>query len=86
MLAQRNLLLMAQPVAGWRRLVLDLGIQEVPVSGDIGILAAGLEDFPRDPADRIITATAIVRNATLLTADERILSWSGNVRRSDARE
>lgn len=28
--------------------------------------------YPRDPADRIIGATALVHGATLITADERI--------------
>ena len=64
---------------------MELGIQEVPVSGDIGILAAELEDFPRDPADRIIAATALTRGATLITADTSILGWQGTLSRHDAR-
>ncbi|MBI5477604.1 MAG: type II toxin-antitoxin system VapC family toxin [Deltaproteobacteria bacterium] len=35
-------------------------------------LAALPATFPRDPADRIITATARVLGATLLTSDQRI--------------
>ncbi|MBN1960690.1 MAG: type II toxin-antitoxin system VapC family toxin [Deltaproteobacteria bacterium] len=31
------------------------------------------ESFNRDPADRIITATALVHGATLVTNDERII-------------
>lgn len=31
------------------------------------------DDFPRDPADRIIVATARVHAATLLTRDQRII-------------
>ncbi len=86
MLVQSGRLLLAQPAAGWRQRVLELGIQEVPVSGDIGILAAGLGDFPRDPADRIITATAILQGATLVTADSSILAWTGDLIRHDARK
>ena len=85
MLVQRGRLLLAQPAAGWRQRVLDLGIQEVPVSGNIGILAAGLEELPRDPADRIITATALTQGATLITADTSILEWNGQLARHDAR-
>ena len=85
MLVQSGRLLLAQPAAGWRQRVLELGIQEVPVSGDIGILAAGLEGFPRDPADRIIAATALTRGATLITADTSILGWAGTLNRHDAR-
>ena len=86
LLTMRHRLTLAQTVAGWRRRVLDLGIEEIPVSGDIGILATELEGIPADPADRIITATALTRGATLITADERILDWSGTVLRQDARE
>ena len=85
MLVQRGRLLSPQPVASWRQRVLDLGVLEVPVSGDIGILAAELEDFPRDPADRIIAATALIQGTTLITADTAILDWEGTLNRHDAR-
>jgi len=86
MLVQRGRLQMAQSVAGWRQRVLDLGICEIPVSGDIAILAAELEDFPRDAADRIITATALMQGATLITADAKILEWAGELARLNARD
>jgi|AP95_1055475.scaffolds.fasta_scaffold08367_5 PIN domain nuclease of toxin-antitoxin system len=85
MLVHGGRLQMPQPAAGWRQRVLELGIQEIPVSGEIGILAAELENFPRDPADRIITATALTRGATLITADAKILAWQGQLARFDAR-
>lgn len=37
------------------------------------------DDFPNDPADQIIVATARCHNLTLITADERIRKW-GQVR------
>ena len=37
------------------------------------------DDFPNDPADQIIVATARCHNLTLITADERIRKW-GKVR------
>ena len=86
MLAQRRRLDLHQPVASWRQKVLDLGIVEVPMSGDIGILAAQLDGFPADPADRIITATAMALGATLITADSNILEWTGPLSRQDARK
>ena len=67
MLVQRRLVL-AQPVANWRHNVLELGIVEIPVSGDIGILATELEDFPLDPADRVLAATAMVGALVALPA------------------
>ena len=84
MLVQRHRLVLVQPVANWRHNVLELGIAEIPVSGDIGILATELEDFPLDPADRIIAATAMVHGARLITADASVLGWKGQLSRHDA--
>ncbi|MBI4305983.1 MAG: type II toxin-antitoxin system VapC family toxin [Chloroflexi bacterium] len=85
MLRLRSRLMLGSPTAEWRRRVLQFGIGEVPVSGDIGILATELEAFPSDPADRIVAATATSREATLITADEDILAWEGSLTRKDAR-
>ena len=86
MLVQRHCLVLVQPVANWRRNVLELGIAEIPVTGDIGILAAELEAFPPDPADRIIAATAMAHGARLITADAKILGWKGQLSRHDAHD
>ncbi len=86
MLVQCRRLILVQPVANWRHNVLELGISEIPVSGDIGILATEFEDFPPDPADRIIAATAMVHGARLITADAGILGWPGQLSRHDAHE
>jgi PIN domain nuclease of toxin-antitoxin system len=44
-----------------------------PVTVEVAVLAARLpEAFPRDPADRLIAATAIVEGMPLVTADTRI--------------
>ena len=77
---------MSQSTAGWRQRVLDLGVREIPVSGDIAILAAELEDFPRDAADRIIATTSLMHSATLITADPKILTWQGEISRHNARD
>jgi len=66
-----------------RKQVLDSGITEVPLTGDIAILAANL-DLHGDPADRFIAATAITHEATLLTADQRLLGWRNKLRRQNA--
>lgn len=68
-----------------RRKTLEQGVQEVPLTGTIGIAAAELRDFHGDPADRMIIATALSIDAELLTADEGILGWSGGLRAVDAR-
>ena len=77
---------LAMPTSEWHRGSLNLGILEAPVTGQIGILAEESAGLPGDSADRIITATAIVLNATLLTADQRILNWPVNLTRFDARD
>lgn len=84
-LEQKGWLLLHQSIESWRRDLLELGLVEVAVGGDMAIAAAQLADFHPDPADRLITATASLRGATLVTADERILRWPGAVRRHDAR-
>jgi PIN domain nuclease of toxin-antitoxin system len=60
------------------------GVREIPLTGDIAILAAELENLNDDPADRIIAATAIAHDATLMTADERLLRWRHRLKRQDA--
>ena len=69
----------------WRRRLLSLGLTEIPVSGEVGITAAALPEFYGDRADRIIVATAQQHAATLITADQRLLSWRGALDRLDAR-
>lgn len=85
MLTQRHRLELSQPPELWRRAVLALGVAEIPVSGDIAIRSTEFQDFPVDPADRIIAATALTHDATLVTADSAILDWTGQLRRHDAR-
>ena len=85
LLTRRGRLTLAYSSGEWRRITLGLGIVEIPLTGEIGILAAELEGLPGDPADRIITATALLRSQTLLTSDRRILDWQGLVARHDAR-
>lgn len=69
----------------WRRALLETGLIELPLTGDIGIQAAALEHFHQDPADRMICATALREDATLVTADESIMAWTGPLKTMDAR-
>ncbi len=65
----------------WHRELIDRGVREVPVTTDITILAASLEPqegFHADPADQMITASAIVTRLTLVTSDRKILNWASN--------
>lgn len=85
MLHRKQRLRIMQPLGAFRRDVLDMGVVEIPVNGEIGIEAATLKEMHSDPADRIIVATASLSRSTLLTADQRILQWTGPLRSIDAR-
>jgi PIN domain nuclease of toxin-antitoxin system len=37
-----------------------------------------------DPGDHLITGTVIAHDATLITADDRLLRWRGKVKRQHA--
>jgi PIN domain nuclease of toxin-antitoxin system len=67
-----------------REKVLNAGVIEVPLTGDIAMLAGSLEGLHGDPADRFIVATAILHDATLMTADATLLKWRNRLRRQDA--
>lgn len=71
----------------WIRRSTDaLRSRTIELSHDIAMAAYALpEDFHKDPADRILVATAKHLGLTLVTADERILS-SSHVRTLDARK
>jgi len=54
--------------------LLNEGLVEVPVDGEIAARAGTLRDMHGDPADRTIVATALARHQ-LVTAERRI--WDG---------
>ncbi len=82
LIAKRRLSAITSP-SKHRAKILGSDIHEIPMSGDVGILAAGL-DLHGDPADRLIVATAIAHEATLVTADRAILRWRHALPRQDA--
>lgn len=72
-------------IGDWRADVLRLGVREVPMDGAIGIAANDLDGLHRDPADRLIVATALGLGASLVTSDSKLLSWKGPLACLDAR-
>ena len=58
------------------------GLRIVPVTPEIAVRSAMLEttDFHGDPMDRLIAATAMSGDHTLVTADRRIVDWAGRTR------
>jgi PIN domain nuclease of toxin-antitoxin system len=86
MLVRKGRIQLDLDLAVWRKDFVEQGLIEVPVSGEVGIRAAGFDPFHGDPADRLITATALMNSAILLTADARLLNSRLPVRTWDARQ
>lgn len=73
-------------LGSWVKLTLDsLSCKTVAISHEIAAEAYALPPvFHKDPADRILVATARLEHLTLLTADDRILGYH-HVETFDAR-
>ena len=55
---------------------IESDLMVLPITARIAAESVRLgEDFPKDPADQIIAATARCHGLTLITADERIRRW-----------
>jgi len=86
LLVTRRRLRRLDSVRELRERLLKQGTIELPLTGEIAVLAGELESLHNgDPADRFIAATAIVHDATLVTADEKLLRWRHSVRRQNAK-
>ncbi len=55
----------------WR--VLEMGIRELPIGGEMALQAAALAPVLVDPVDCFMAAAALIHGATLMTADTRLL-------------
>jgi len=84
MLAAKQRLRAIESVSDERAKWLTEGLRELPLTGDIAILAGELQGLHGDPADRIIAATAIAHDAVLVTADANLLRWKHRLKRQDA--
>ena len=75
-LAKRNRLrLPLPPEAFVERALAQHDIGEIPVTRDIACRSALLPDIHNDPFDRIIIATAKVRNLLIVSKDSRLSSY-----------
>lgn len=86
LLHARRRLRLPSPVREWRDTVLAAGAIELPLDGMVAVRALDLAGLHDDPADRFIVATALVHEAALVTADERLLDWRHAMERHDARK
>jgi len=78
LLASRGRVVLGQPLAQWmEEAVSASGLSIEPLLPQIAVEAYSLPDsFHRDPADRLIVATARVTSAALMTRDRQILDYA----------
>ena len=62
-----------------RDAALDNGFLELPVQGQHALYVGGLPWHHRDPFDRLLVAQAAAEPMRLLTADEQLLAYGGQV-------
>lgn len=77
MLVARGRISLSMDVASWlRRIETIEGVRFISVDNEIAVKAVELPgDFHKDPADRIIVATARKLGAAVVTADEKIRAY-----------
>ena len=60
-------------------LATEYGITSIPPTDDVMIRAARLPDHHKDPADRIIIATALIHDLTVITGDKKFRQYDVRV-------
>lgn len=77
MLVERGRLQLTMDVEQWLDIVTEIeAVRFVPVNNRIAVKSVALPgEFHKDPADRLIVATARDAAAPLVTADEKILQY-----------
>ncbi len=83
MLLAKKRIQMPTEVGPWRQGLLNDGLVEIPIDGEIAVHSQSIQDFHKDPADRFIVATCL-KGHSLVTSDRKILAWSGKLDRIDA--
>ena len=83
---EKRRLALKMSVSLWRKSLIDNGLKEVDLTGDMAIYSANLSNFHGDPADLVIVAAANSLTAILCTADEKILGCDLSLMRLDARK
>lgn len=77
-LVEKGRITLTIPLEEWIKKALAYpGIQLLPLNVSIVVKATQLKEFHNDPADQIIVATSKVYGHPLLTADQKILNYSG---------
>jgi PIN domain nuclease of toxin-antitoxin system len=77
MLVEKERIALSMDVSTWLEVVGQIeAVRFVPVDNEIGVKSTALPgEFHKDPADRMIVATARKFAASLVTADEKIRAY-----------
>jgi len=79
LLVSKGRLVLSLPPLTWFEQVLDLGVDLAPLTPDILIASSQLPGPPlRDPADRIVAATARAMGYRLMTRDRPLLDFAAS--------
>jgi PIN domain nuclease of toxin-antitoxin system len=74
---RRRLTLPLPPAEFLDRALARHGIEELQVDRRVALRSAGLPDLPNDPFDRILVATALERDLTILSRDDKLRAYPG---------
>ena len=75
---------LSSDVRSLRKDLVIRGFGLLPLDVESAIHATELANFHADPADRFLVAVALTRNFKFMTADRKILQWSGALDSIDA--
>ncbi len=77
MLASKNRINIFRPINDFlKHIIQSEGIEVIEISPDIASESVMLQNFHKDPCDRIIVATSRVTSSTLITRDKEIIAWA----------
>jgi PIN domain nuclease of toxin-antitoxin system len=77
-LVERRRLRLDVPIRSWVRDALNpIGVEPLTIDAEIALDAAQLH-LVGDPFDRMIYATAVARDARLVTRDQRLRAWDAD--------
>ncbi len=75
-LKSQNRVSLSLPVKEWlNQLVAIPGLNLLPITPEIASLSCELQGFHKDPADRIIVASALISQAKLVTRDKLMIKY-----------
>lgn len=76
--ARKGQIVLSKPAGTWiARGMSKHGLNELPVDTTIAVFSAELPPIHKDPADRIIVATALMHSLEILTPDRLIAAYPG---------